>query len=411
MSTLFDIGQSSTWEPLQVELWSHTGQRLGYVGKYDSMTFTYADRGADTAILVLPLDSLSAQLVPCDGTVLVGMRYNGTAHITTPVKAEVEAGDTPDQAMVKITTAGGWTLLDGQRVPPSLGSPLLEQTSEKWEIKGNLETVIKTLITVGVQRTGHPVYVLPDQKRGPEVEATGSWDTVAQAVDTLLVKNGYRLDLSGWLPGDQQPDGAALRTPYVIADVVPYTAHDGLVWTVESGDIVDWSVTHTRATTTRGTVGYEIKDQAQRRYLSIRGEESASPWSVRDSFVEYTDHKEIDDRQPDPYVVARGMEAEGDDRLAKGAPSFGLSVKVDVGNTWQFKRGSLEPRTFDLGHYADIYLPVLGYYRQVITEVELHVTPNSFSVTPTVSTPDTLDTDMFSAVATLAQRLDKMERT
>ena len=95
MTTKFSNSWVNPWEPVRVELWSYKGQRLGLVGNYEEMTFTFADREADTAELTLPLTSLTSLLVPCDGVVLVGMRIGGRTHLSTPVKAEVTAGDDP----------------------------------------------------------------------------------------------------------------------------------------------------------------------------------------------------------------------------------------------------------------------------------------------------------------------------
>lgn len=410
MTTLFDAG-TTPWEPVQLELWSHTGTRLGYIGDYEDVKLTFTDRGADTLELTTPLNPVTASLVPCDGTVLIGARYKGRTHLTMPVKGGAASGDNPAQAMVKVTGAGGWSLLDSELIPPSLGAPVHTQTEKEFHLKGPLETVVKSLLWIGRQRTGHPIVITPDQGRGGTVEVSGAWESVSEIVQGLLVKSGWRLEMAGWLPGDSQPEEMYLTTPCVVAEILPYRVKDGLEWSVESGDITDWEISHVRASTTRGTVGYEMDKQEQRRYISVQGEESGSPWAVRDAFVEYTGHKEIDDRSPDPYQVMAGMEATGRDMLAKGAASMSMDVAVDISMLWDFVRRSTSPRTFDIGDWAIVTLPGLGTYKQVITEVTLHATPDKFTITPTVSTPDTLDMDIYSTLARMMRKVEKTERS
>lgn len=408
MTTRFTT--ANPWEPVQVELWGHTGQRLAPISDYERVTFTFADRAADTAELLIPLNEDTAALVPCDGTVLVGMRYGGHSHVTTPVAVQVVSGDTPALAMLKVTCAGGWTLLDGQRVPPSLEAPLMEQVTEEFSITGPVESVVKRLIRVGVQRTGHPIAVLADQRRGPVVTATGAWETVGETVKDLLATTGHRLALDGWLPGDAQPDGFTLNAPTVVADVLPYRSRDGLVWSVDSGDITEWSVKSTRATVTRGAVGYDTDKQETRRYLDVSGRDTLSPWAVRYGYTEYKDHEEIDDRDPDPWAVLYGMQGAGQDMLAKGAGAQDISVSVDVSGLWQFSKRSYSPRTFDIGDVAEVVLPTLGGFKQIVTEVAIEATPTTFTVTPTLGTPDSMGTDIYSTLSALVHRVDRLER-
>lgn len=412
MTTKFSNSWVNPWEPVRVELWSYKGQRLGLVGNYEEMTFTFADREADTAELTLPLTSLTKHLVPCDGVVLVGMRIGGRTHLSTPVKAEVAAGDDPSQAMVKVTTAGGWTLLDGELLPPSLDTPLNQQTTPEFDVDGPLETVIKRLLEVGAKRTKHPIVILQDQGRGPNVRVHGKWESVGDVIKDVLNKTGYRLDLTGWLPGDPAPqEDISLTRPSIIADVIPYEHREGLVWTVEAGDITDWSMTHTRASATVGIVGFEVDDPAKRVYGTMNGPTSGSPWETRETFKEYTEHKEIDDREPDPQRVWEGMENEGQMLINQSEGTVEADITVDIANLWQFNTDKTNSRSFDVGDWVEVHLPVLGRYTQLIKAVEVHVTPTEFTIRPIIGTPDTMDSDLYSNLANLSRRVDKLERS
>lgn len=412
MTTKFSNSWVNPWEPVRVELWSYKGQRLGLVGNYEEMTFTFADREADTAELTLPLTNLTRLLVPCDGVVLVGMRIGGRTHLSTPVKAEVAAGDDPSQAMVKVTTAGGWTLLDGELLPPSLDTPLNQQTTPEFDVNGPLETVIKRLLEVGAKRTKHPIVILQDQGRGPNVRVHGKWESVGDVIKDVLNKTGYRLDLTGWLPGDPAPqEDISLTRPSIIADVVPYEHREGLVWTVEAGDITDWSMVHTRASATVGIVGFEVDDPAKRVYGTMNGPTSGSPWQTREAFKEYTEHKEIDDREPDPQRVWEGMQNEGQKLINQSEGTVEADITVDIANLWQFNTDKTNSRSFDVGDWVEVHLPVLGRYTQLIKAVEVYVTPTEFTIRPIIGTPDTLDSDLYSNLANLHRRVDKLERS
>lgn len=410
MTSMYDTAAGTVPDPITVELWTHQGQRLGLL-QGESMTFTFSSSGPDVAQLELPLDFLTSTLVPCDGTVLVGMRINGKTHLTMPVDTRVSSGEDPTVAVLKCTTAGGRSLLDGQRVPPSLEAPITEQVTEQYMVSGPLETVVKRLVSLGQERTGHPLHVLPDQGRGPYMVASGSWDTVGEKVTELLASTGYRLVMDGWLPGDPQPEGATLSAPSVLVDVVPFKQTAGVVWSVDGGDITDWQVGHKRATTTRTVVGYETDNGAERRYMALQGVESFSPWSVREGYTEYTHPDDGEqDSPPDIYRVLEGMEAHGRTELAKAAPVMSMDVSVELGGMWKFDSDS-GPRSFDLGDTVEVHLPYLGGFTQVITEVEVAITPETFTVSPTVSTPDTLDTDPYSVLADMTRRVQKLERT
>lgn len=413
MSTLYRTPRGDSWEPIMVELWTWTGQRLGRVGAYEEMSFMFTDRTADTAELQLYLDQLTAALLPCDGTVLVGARYNGKTHLTTPVTAQAHGlDDDPTVAMITATTAGGWTLLDGQIIPPSLEDPLHLRTSEEYHLTGSLEDVAKRVISIGAARTGHPLLVLPSSGRGPTVDIRGAWETVAEVVQDMLAHSGYRLAMDGWLPGDPQPaDWTLLDKPTVIVDLVAYRSQPGLIWTVESGEISDWEVTRKRSTATRLVAGNGAEELENMSAMEVQGRESGSPWDVRESYLKVEDPEPIDEREPDRFLVAENMETQARAELASHAPAMEVSVEVDHSAAWDFGTDLQTPRQFDVGDYAEVVLPVIGPIRQVITDVELRLTATEFTVRPTVSTPDTMNTDIFSLQADTARRVSRIERT
>lgn len=412
---MYTTAAGPTSTPVDVEVWTALGEPLGYLGDFMDMSFTWADRAPDTASLVLPLNSLTSSLVHVDGTILVGARTGTKTHLSTPVEVSVEAAeDAPGEAQVHVTTAGGWSLFSGARIPPSLEDPLVEQTGEGYVLRGSLDYVVKRLIRLATARLDLPVLVAPYNYIGTDVDITGAWETVGEVLETILSGSGYHLEVIGWLPGDPVPSWAEPPTgPCVLVDLVPYRQRPGLEWSVEAGDIVNWSLTSNRPTATRVTVGYETDNQQLRQYQEYRRESGVGRWGRREDYVEYEYQYPTwadKDADPDPYRVQDGMSAAGDQALMEGAATVSLDAEVEVSNLWTLSQDHQAPRTFDVGDLAQVTLPHLGTFTRTITAVEARITPAEFTVTPTISTPDTLDRDMFTTLATLDRRVSNLER-
>lgn len=411
--TLYTTTDGPVSTPVDVEVWTALGERLGYLGDYIDMAFTWADRAPDTATLVLPLNALTATLTSVDGTVLIGARTGTKTHLSTPVEVSVEGAE-DGTAQVHVSTAGGWSLFAGARIPPSLEDPLEEQTGEGYVLRGSLDSVVKRIVRLAADRLDLPVLVAPSNNSGPDVDITGAWETAGEVLETVLSGSGYHLEVHGWLPGDPVPEWADQPTgPCVLVDLVPYRQRPGLEWSVEAGDIVKWSMTTTRPTATRVTVGYETDTQELRAYQEYRRESGVGRWGRREDYTEYEYQYPAwadKDAAPDPYRVQDGMGAEADKALMEGAATVSLDAEVEVSNLWTFSQDRLAPRTFDVGDLAQVTLPYLGTFTRTITAVEVKITPSEFTVTPTVSTPDTLDRDMFTTLATLDRRVSNLEK-
>ena len=143
----------------------------------------------------------------------------------------------------------------------------------------------------------------------------------------------------------------------------------------------------------------------------MNGPTSGSPWETRETFKEYTEHKEIDDREPDPQRVWEGMENEGQMLINQSEGTVEADITVDIANLWQFNTDKTNSRSFDVGDWVEVHLPVLGRYTQLIKAVEVHVTPTDFTIRPIIGTPDTMDSDLYSNLANLHRRVDKLERS
>ncbi|WP_066583949.1 Gp37-like protein [Corynebacterium provencense] len=407
MTTMYNTAGGPVEEPLSVELVDFGGRVLGHVGAFEEMLFTFVDRAADVSSLRVPLTELTARLLPCDGRTLIAMRYNGLTHLTVPVDAKVVSGDDPTLAMLEVTGAGGWTLLDGQVLPPGLADGLTTSAAE-FEVTGPLETVIKRLVTVGTLRVSHPVYVTPDQGRGPEVTARGAWVSVGDAVRGLLTGTGYRLEVTPWVPGDQPiTDQVGAVWPFVAVDVVPYRRRPGLVWSSEGGDIASWEVSRSRATMTRVVASNGAEDVVDRYDLEQRREDEGQPWwAIREGYRKVQDPAPLGENGVDPFRVRENLEVQAAVALSETAASESVSVKINAGTHWQLGAGEGDG-WYRPGDLATVVLPLVGTVEEVITEVEVKITPSELTVTPTVGTPDST---VREPVADMARRIGALER-
>lgn len=411
MSTVYVTPRGDSYEPVVVELWSYGGQALGRVGDFEKLEFTWSDREAQTCQLDVYLDELTAQLLPCDGTVLIVARMNGLTHITVPVQASAKSGEDPSIGVLHVVGAGGWTLLDGEVIPPTLEAPVSEQTKPEYHLSGPLEDVVKRVVAIGAARTGHPIVVVPSVGRGPAVTVHGQWETVSEVCKKLLEHTGFMLTLDGWLPGDPQPfEDVSLSTPTILADLRSYTDKPGLVWSVDGGDLSDWEVTHKRSTLNRVVVGNGKDDPAELSIQEMRGQDSGSPWDVREGYKKVDNPAGVGENGPDAYMIADNLENQGRAELAAGQPAVEANIRVDNSAAWEFGTDGVFPRQYQVGDRGTVILPVLGELTQVITEVTVQLTPEEFTVTPTVSTPDSPRTDIYAQVAQTTRRVIRLER-
>lgn len=411
MSTLYNTQRGPKQDPVDAELWTWDGQRLGKLGEFEEMLFTFSEREADTAELDLPLNDLTATLLPCDGLVLIGMRINGLSHVSVPVQAEAVSQD--GQARLRVTAAGGWALLDGEVVPPSLEPDLTSTTAQEFELSGALEDVVKQAVRVGSISAGHPVVILPSLGRGPTVQVSGAWESPAEVIKQVILHTDYRVQVRGWLPGDSQPNpDLNLTQPCVVVDVVPYRDR-GLRWSDAAGDISEWSMKRKRPSATRLVVGNDVKDEeylAAGRFKQVIGVETESPWNRREAYLKADTRAATREGFLDVHVEEYLMDSAAAVELSRSGADVEVAVTVDPSSSWEFGIDAMQHSQYDIGDLAVIDLPVIGEVEQVVTGVEVKITPVEFAVTPKVGTPDTLDTSIYGTAADTARRVARIER-
>ena len=411
MSTIFSTLRGATSDPLNCELITWQGERLGKVRLFEKMEFvpTIKPGAADTAALTVYLDDLTAQLLPCDGEVLITAWLNGVRLLFAPVTAEVSGSqDDPSVGVVTVQAVGGWAFLEGEVTTPGLDGSLSESPNAEFEISGDLETVVKTIMGAGKRRVGHPLVILPSSGRGPTVTATGAWETVGEHVADALKGTGYCVTFTAWIPGDPAPaEGLGLSTPCYVVDVKPYTPRTGLVWSVAGHDIDAWKVERKRASATRAIAHNGEDDPAAREVFTVQGDEPRSPWGVRETYV---NHKPREDENMDPLRLREDVQRAAANRLAETGPALSVTAEVQLAAGWEYGTDRATPRQFTTGDIGTLSLPVLGDISQVVTDVTITLTPEEFTVTPTVGTPDTLETGAFGSLAALDKRLTRLER-
>lgn len=412
MSTLYNTPRGETWDALLLEVWTWQGQPVGRLQGVEQGTVTWRNGAADTAVVTAALDDVSSLLVPCDGAYLLVARMNGQTHLSVPTEVTAQPGDDPTVAQVQITSAGGWTLLDGELVPSTLEDPVYLIDGDSFTLTGSLEDVVKRLVRIGVSRCLHPVVVMPSLGRGPTVTVSGEWEKLGDILGDIFTGTGWRLSIQGWVPGDQPPaEDIVPSTPVVLVDVAQYTPVAGLEWSVESGDITDWKYTVKRATATRAVIapGQASGDDDVKVIREVVGDESTSPWARREVYIRGDGYAQGDENR-DPIQLRERLDDQAATELAKAARSLTVDVTVELASVWEAGTDGQFPRQFWLGDMVTVHLPSLEPVTQVVTEVEATITPTQFIVRPTVSTPDTLDPSLFGTVANMSRRMTRLEK-
>lgn len=398
METIFNTPRGATFDPMTIELWQWNGtQAMARLETAEKITVTWVDGAPDTAEIIIPLDANTRALVPTDSETLVVCTLNGRRHVSTVVKSSLQPANDHDTAVnIHATTAGAWSLLQSEVITPSPGDELAHQASrEEFTITAPVETVVKTIIFYGASSIGHPIKCAHDYGRGPQVTVSGRMKYAAELIQDALKGTGYRLALDAWLPGDNPSPEFHLDFPTVIADVVPYRDRPGLVLSRAAQDLEDWELTDSRAPHTRMIVGDSGKGTEQQFYR-VFGDESVNPWARREGYLS-TDVIDKSD------VLAKGEIA-----LQNDARTREFTASITPSALWEFGTDGLFPRQFDLGDKCLVDLGEAGYANQVITQVEAQLTPAAFTVTPKVGNPDTYESDIYSTVADLSKRVDRL---
>lgn len=413
MTTMYNTPRGESWDPMPLEVWTWQGQPVGRLQGVESASVVWRDGSADTAKVTAVMDDVSSLLVPCDGAYLLVARLNGQTHVSVPVDVSVEGlDDDPTVSVINITTAGGYTLLDGELVPSTLEDPVYMVNGDKFTVTGALEDVAKRLIRIGVSRTLHPVVVLPSLGRGPTVTVTGEWEKLGDLLTDLFTGSGWRLTVHGWAPGDQPPaEDIVPSTPVVLVDVGQYTPVSGLEWSAESGDITAWSYNIKRATATRAVIAPQQSsgDSESQIIREVVGNEPTSPWARREVYIRGTGYAQ-DDENRDPLQLRDRLDTEAATELAKADRSLTVDVTVELAAVWEAGTDHLFPRQFWLGDMVTVRLPGLDPVYQAVTEIEATLTPDTFTVRPTVGTVDTIDPSLFGRVADMNRRMTRLEK-
>lgn len=403
MSTAYQTMRGVTYDPMPVEIWQWDG--TGPVGRLElseSVEATWSERGTGIAVIDTPLNDLSRLLLDQKSSTLVVIRFNGVRHVSSVVKAVAYADDdASEDVRVKATTASAWSMLEGELIPPDPTLPLGQQGArEAFTMTGPLETVVKTVIRHGAERLGHPILIMPDRRRGPTVTVRSEFDSVADLVESALLSSGWHLSLEAWLPGDPGIEDFSLTRPTIIAEVDPYLDVPGLMFSAEAQDLESWELAYDRPSATNVITSIptpEGTEDIEFMYSSFSmGEDQVTPWGKRETF-------------------AKGEEGQtaqevGIPELMENKAAVDLDATVAPALAWEFGTDGVTPRQYQIGNNATVVLPKVGSVVEVISEVTVKLTPSSLTVTPKVSTPDTRDKDLYSLVAQVSKRVDRVNK-
>lgn len=368
MTTIYNTPRGQTYDPMTIEVWKPNGVGpSAIVQNIEKAEVTWSMSGAGTAIVEAPYSPELADLMNVRGSTLVIVRLNGRRHVSSIVEARRygNAVNQHDQKL-KIVTATPWSLLDGEIIRPVPDSPWSDQeTASHFEMTGALETVIKTLIRYGAQEAQHPIYILPDKKRGKIVTVRTRLDSVGELVRNLLQTDPqFYLQLDAWIPGDEPIEGTSFSQPMVLADLQERQEKERIVWHAEGGDIGEWEIKNTAATATHIVTAAENDKASEVNVFHYN--RPHMPWEVR-------------------YKKASTANGEVDIKyfpheLPDNAWKTEMNIKASPAISWEFGTDKQYPRQFKEGDVVRLMHEPTGNRLWEISDVVATLTPVSFSV-------------------------------
>lgn len=431
MSTTYFTPDGPDQVPINIELITVGGTRVGYFGRWEEATFTWNLHAADTAHLVLPLDSLSARLTDMRGSYLICAEFNGVRHISVPAKVQVTGNDDdPSTAVVDVTAVGGWQFFDNVILTPSYTAgwrlykdstaSWREPSGDGWTTSGKLTEVIREVISSRASEMRLPITVTGEDRVGPETMVQWQWQKMSEAIKPAIAGSGFYVDIRHVTTGDAMPGaGQVAAIPGLCVRVLPYRDR-GIRWTVQGGDVVGWESDKERA---KLTSLYEVfrpsdfdspnKDKPWWYVQSLMLHDyERSAWSQRQDTHEwkYPDTEprkwyDLLSSERRDYMAADGIAQ----KLEKGE-THSVSATIDASSQWRF--GTPETpgeNVFSIGDLVDVEIP-LGSFQLAVSSVEVKITRDELSVTPTVSVPDSPGYDSFDMTAELQKRVSLLER-
>ncbi|WP_018297165.1 hypothetical protein [Corynebacterium lubricantis] len=429
MATLYFDQGGATETPIEVEVITHTGERLGYLGRVEEISLTWNVHEADVIELVAPLDSLSARLADQSGATLVRAKYRGMQLIAVPTHSDINAleGD-PAQGMITVTAQGGWQMLTGMMLIPyfaeswgraGFSTPGRWNDTYTWSTVGPLSNAIKQAVKTRAEETAAPILTAPLTGEGRDTTIMWEWQSVADGIMEVLPRTEHYVDIRSLMTGDMTPDGTVgISQPTVWVDVKPYRRRD-IVWSVEGGDVIDWNVSHSRAQANRVYTIFRPDDHPNHRdapgwftHVYLHYGTEPSRWNTREEVSEW----QYPDDQPRKWSdllsseIFGMMENNGLRIMAEKGASSEIEASIDATFGWVFGPPEEEgARVFSLGDLVRVELPA-GDFELTVKSVEVRQTPSEFTVTPTVAKQDAKPLDTFDLTADLQKRVMLLER-
>lgn len=298
-----------------VEVWDKTRTRQRWIGDPIRVTATPRHNQQPAGEVVLPIDHKRADDLLADGARVV-VRYRGEHLLSGTWSSYRTEGSRHDRHTI-VQIRDDWWLLDRLLAWQVPTAPITGQSAAEYHVvTGPAETVVKTLATAAVARTGEDVTIAPDLGRGDTITVRARMDHPTDLLLPLL---------------DQAGIGVTVRQTGtdLVLDVYEPTTWPGIL-SEAGGTLTDLSWSRTAPTVTRVVLMADGEGTA-RAYRELIDTAREAQWG-------YAAEDPIDARDlksTDPGFEAAAL-ARMTEALAAGAPTTGLSVSLAEAGRFQY---------------------------------------------------------------------------
>jgi hypothetical protein len=358
--------------PFEIEVYDKAFVRRGWLGEPMSLSAIARYNAAGTMSFVVPQTHYRFADLMTRGARIV-CKYKGehlmSGLVTGKTDSESETGTfTVLDDFSLLTRILGW--------PNPTGTIDQQGAETAYDTRtGPAESVVKALAVANATRLGIPLSAAPDLARGATITTTTRMHPLTDRIFPLVDQAGIGLTVQ------QSGAGVVLDAfvPNVYAPVI----------TAKSGILASWSLEQTPPTATHVVVMGQGEGTARAFVLRVDAD-AVAEWGPLAISEVARDARDVDDTAPDALAQ---LQARGDEALAEGAATSGLTVQLAETN--RFSYGGI----FGLGDRITISVPGLTT-QEVVREVGFsYDTDSGLVVTPSVGDPDQSKPERVSAFA------------
>lgn len=443
MSAMYTTPWGTAEVPFEVMMWrdsvtSASTAAIGPVSEVEKLSMTFDAKAPGVCTFTAPLNAQNAPLLDTRGGMLITVSPTGTDPTDDMrwegviVSCVARSGDSPEHAIVEVHAAGlassaqDSTIFGQREIDPEKNTGM----DGKYGIgyaDGYPSDAVRIIAPRAMNRYGIPAYAAIGSVTNFGAPSSGGWwiysgDDAWDTMERLTGAGGFWLDWYATMPGESPgrygvtgaftDEGLPLDSRRLNGFFVPtgWGATPRITWSVDAGDIVEWSVEEhaPRAYRFHAFGVKRPRDGEETWRWGWRGTAATvHRWRRKGvaKVIDITDKTDIEwFRLRDAW---RDSEAP-----AEYGPTLATKVVLRPGSRWKPGRGLTHDR-FWLGQMVELQLPHLGSIQRCVASITVDWEHGSgVTITPELIEPNTVSTryrDLYTGHHSLARRVNRIE--